>query len=201
MKLNVELSDYVHTVKSKIASKILEAKHRWMASWSHKIVKKMEDKELKKGWNLYTPQGTHLQDYFTLADYDIENNATICFRKDRVFGTKWVDVGNEVPRSLIEIICPELAELLAKEDKGGIVDLEHSEKVKAVEEKLAKAREDVATMTRLGSKQPAAAVGGPNLSRRKQPAAAVVRTGERSEPLSQNHCIRADNGRYDDMIT
>ena len=186
MTLKVELSDYVHTVKSKIASKILEAKHRWMASWSHKIVKKMEDKELKKGWNLYTPQGTHLQDYFTLADYDIENNPTICFRKDRVFGTKWVDVGNEVPRSLIEIICPELAKLLAKEDKGGIVDLEHSEKVKAVEEKLAKAREDVATMTRLGS---------------KQPAAAVARTGERSEPLSQNHCIRADNGRYDDMIT
>ncbi len=71
-----------------------------------------------------------------------ENNATICTVKDRVFGTKWVDVGNQVPSSLIEIICPELATLLAKEDKGGIVDLEHSEEVKAVLEKLAKARED-----------------------------------------------------------
>ena len=160
MKLNVELSDYVHTIKSKIASKILEAKHRWMASWSHKIVKKMKDKELKKGWNLYTSKGTHLQDYFTLADYDIENNATICIFKDRVFGTKWVDVGNEVPRSLIEIICPELAELLAKEDKGGIVDLE--------------------------LQQQAYGVGGSYF----EPA-----------PLSQNHCIKATNGRYDDMIT
>jgi hypothetical protein len=155
MTLKVELSDYVHTVKSKIASEIL-------ASWSHKIVKKMEDKELKeKAWQLYTSEGTHLlEDYFTLADYDIENNATICIFKDRVFGTKWVDVGNQVPQSLIEIKCPELATLLAKEAKGGIVDLE--------------------------LQQQAYGVGGSYF----EPA-----------PLSQNHCIKATNGRYDDMIT
>ncbi len=45
--------------------------------------------------------------------------------KDRVFGTKWVDVGNQVPQSLIEIKCPALATLLSerKEFEGGIVDL------------------------------------------------------------------------------
>jgi len=155
MTLKVELSDYVHTVKCKIASKISKiskAKHPWMASW-------IELKE--KAWQLYTSEGTHLlEDYFTLADYDIENNATICIFKDRVFGTKWVDVGNQVPQSLIEIKCPELATLLAKEAKGGIVDLE--------------------------LRQQAYGVGGSYF----EPA-----------PLSQNHCIKATNGRYDDMIT
>ena len=152
MTFKVELSDYVHTVKRKIASKISKkAKHPWMASW-------IELKE--KSWQLYTSEGTHLQDYFTLADYDIENNATICIWKDRVFGTKWVDVGNQVPPSLIEIKCPKLATLLAKEAKGGIVDLE--------------------------LRQQAYGVGGSYF----EPA-----------PLSQNYCIKATNGRYDDMIT
>ncbi len=224
MKLNVELSDYVHTVKSKIASKILEAKHRWMASWSHKIVKKMEDKELKKGWNLYTSEGTHLQDYFTLADYDIENNATICIFKDRVFGTKWVDVGNEVPRSLIEIICPELAKLLAKEDKGGIVDLEHSEKVKAqfkaVEEKQMPQPGQMPRQSPAMGLQPgqipqhgqmpqpgqmprqSPAMGPTNSNYLAKAAAAVAEATKSLDfSLSQNHCIRADNRRYDDMIT
>jgi len=232
MTFKVELSDYVHTVKRKIASKISKkAKHPWMASW-------IELKE--KSWQLYTSEGTHLQDYFTLADYDIENNATICIWKDRVFGTKWVDVGNQVPPSLIEIKCPKLATLLAKEAKeakGGIVDLTLQHQAYSQLDQLLQQgylREATLKLTPcswldfgLTAPKMGRDLNNPKLSEKLSEAlklkkkeftsqelqtfgiqdigmADYVKLGDsyfRAAPLSQNHCIRADNGRYDDMIT
>ena len=253
MTFKVELSDYVHTVKRKIASKISKkAKHPWMASWMLSWVRpllfcpvKSSTIELKeKGWQcdrqLYTSEGTHLQDYFTLADYDIENNATICIWKDRVFGTKWVDVGNQVPPSLIEIKCPKLATLLAKEAKeakGGIVDLTLQHQAYSQLDQLLQQgylREATLKLTPcswldfgLTAPKMGRDLNNPKLSEKLSEAlklkkkeftsqelqtfgiqdigmADYVKLGDsyfRAAPLSQNHCIRADNGRYDDMIT
>jgi hypothetical protein len=222
-KIKVELSDYIHKVYRKIEKKI--GKIETMSDKIKDKKGKIKDKNVVREWHLRVHNkegiGIQLLDYLTLADYGIKNKATICMVKDRVFGEKWVDVGNQVPQSLTEIKCPALATLLAKEAREGIVDLPESNRVL----KLL----DEATLTQylwldMGETEPK----GRDLKNNKLSEALklkkeftsqelqmfgifqdicmtnYVRSGSsyfQPAPFSQNHCIRATNGRYDDMIT
>jgi hypothetical protein len=107
--LEVEDSDDIHVVKNKIEDKIGS---RGDPADRHLFF-----------------NGEELKDGSTLANNNIKNKSIISMRKHRiVFGMKWVDVGDEVPKSLTEIKWPELAALVSKglvsEGAGkGVVDL------------------------------------------------------------------------------
>jgi hypothetical protein len=97
------------------------------------------------------------------------------------FGIKWVAVGTKVPQSLIEIECPELENLLSKAASQDVVvvDLAHDPEIGRILKEISKTGV-VEITSSMQSPAPAP----------KEPI-----------PLRQNHCIKVDNQRYDDMIT
>ena len=109
--LEVEDSDDIHVVKNKIEDKV--GSRGDPADYRGLIF-----------------EGRELEDGSTLADHhDIKNFSIISMQKHRiVFGMKWVDVGDEVPKSLTEIKWPDLEALVSEGLKiqgvgKGVIDL------------------------------------------------------------------------------
>ena len=107
--LEVEDSDDIHVVKNKIEDK---------------IGSRGDPADRRLIFN-----GKELEDGSTLANNNIKNKSIISMKKHRiVFGMKWVDVGDEVPKSLTEIKWPDLEALVSEGLKiqgvgKGVVDL------------------------------------------------------------------------------
>jgi len=107
--LEVEDSDDIHVVKNKIEDK---------------IGSRGDPADRRLIFN-----GKELEDGSTLANNNIKNKSIISMQKHRiVFGMKWVDVGDEVPKSLTEIKWPDLEALVSEGLKiqgagKGVVDL------------------------------------------------------------------------------
>jgi hypothetical protein len=107
--LEVEDSDDIHVVKNKIEDK---------------IGSRGDPADRRLIFN-----GKELEDGSTLANNNIKNKSIISMQKHRiVFGMKWVDVGDKVPKSLTEIKWPDLEALVSEGLKiqgvgKGVVDL------------------------------------------------------------------------------
>ena len=107
--LEVEDSDDIHVVKNKIEDK---------------IGSRGDPADRRLIFN-----GKELEDGSTLANNNIKNKSIISMQKHRiVFGMKWVDVGDEVPKSLTEIKWPDLEALVSEGLKiqgvgKGVIDL------------------------------------------------------------------------------
>jgi hypothetical protein len=129
--LEVDLSNYkpLPAGKAKTITLVVED-----TDYIHVVKNKIEDKVGSRGdpadYRGLIFEGRELEDGSTLADHhDIKNFSIISMQKHRiVFGMKWVDVGDKVPKSLTEIKWPDLEALVSEGLKiqgvgKGVIDL------------------------------------------------------------------------------